>query len=138
MFQTAQIMESLAKLGKEACGLAQLAGKRIMPFYKNGATVTWKADASPLTSADSASHDFVMESLASLTPEIPLISEESVGVLNGSFYAGSRFWLVDPLDGTKEFLKGTNEFTVNLALIEAEMPVLGVVHAPALGLTYYG
>jgi 3'(2'), 5'-bisphosphate nucleotidase len=132
------MMESLPRLNDEGCALAQLAGKRIMPFYKNGATITWKADASPLTSADSASHDFLMESLGSLTPHIPVISEESIDAINGSLHAGRSFWLVDPLDGTKEFLKGTDEFTVNLALIEAGRPVLGVVHAPALGLTYSG
>jgi 3'(2'), 5'-bisphosphate nucleotidase len=138
MFQPDGMMESLPRLNDEARALAQLAGKRIMPFYKNGATITWKADASPLTSADSASHDFLMESLGSLTPHIPVISEESIDAINGSLHAGRSFWLVDPLDGTKEFLKGTDEFTVNLALIEAGRPVLGVVHAPALGLTYYG
>ena len=138
MSQPDGMMESLPRLNDEGCALAQLAGKRIMPFYKNGATITWKADASPLTSADSASHDFLMESLGSLTPHIPVISEESIDAINGSLHAGRSFWLVDPLDGTKEFLKGTDEFTVNLALIEAGRPVLGVVHAPALGLTYSG
>jgi 3'(2'), 5'-bisphosphate nucleotidase len=132
------MMESLPRLNDEACALAQLAGKRIMPFYKNGATITWKADASPLSSADSASHDFLMESLGSLTPHIPVISEESIDAINGSLHAGRSFWLVDPLDGTKEFLKGTNEFTVNIALIEEGRPILGIVHAPALNVIYYG
>ena len=109
-----------------------------MHFYEGGASVTWKSDASPLTSADSASHDFLMEALRALTPGIPVISEESDKVINGVVAADTSFWLVDPLDGTKEFIKGTNEFTVNLALIEAGQPVIGVVHAPALSLTYYG
>jgi 3'(2'), 5'-bisphosphate nucleotidase len=79
-----------------------------------------------------------MKSLRSLAPEVPVISEESDAAAN-QLLAGARwFWLVDPLDSTKEFLKGTNEFTVNLALIDAGQPVMGVVHAPALGLTYYG
>jgi 3'(2'), 5'-bisphosphate nucleotidase len=131
-------MESLTTLTNEACVLAELAGERIMSFYRNGTTVTWKGDASPLTSADRASHDFLMASLGSLTPKIPIVSEESVEAINGSFDAATSFWLVDPLDGTKEFLKGTNEFTVNVALVEQRRPVLGVVHGPALDVTYYG
>jgi 3'(2'), 5'-bisphosphate nucleotidase len=79
-----------------------------------------------------------MQSLKSLMPEAAVISEESEEATNGSIDSGRSSWLVDPLDGTKEFLKGTNEFTVNVALMEAKLPVLGVVHAPALSLTYYG
>ncbi len=109
-----------------------------MPFYENGTAVTWKKDASPLTAADRASHDFLVESLQSLMPETTVVSEESDESTNGSMDTAKLFWLVDPLDGTKEFLKGTNEFTVNVALIEDGLPVLGVVHAPALRLTYYG
>src|SRR5512133_1764155 len=108
-----------------------------MRFYHAKGPVPLKKDASPLTAADNASHDFLTKVLRSLIPGVPVISEKSeemirdVGTVN-------RFWLVDPLDGTKEFLKGTNEFTVNVALIEAGQPTLGVVHAPALHLTYYG
>lgn len=109
-----------------------------MQFYDGGAAVTWKKDASPLTAADTASHDFLVEALRSLSPETPVISEESGEVINGFLAADSSFWLVDPLDGTKEFVKGTNEFTVNIALVEAGRPVLGVVYAPALNLIYYG
>jgi 3'(2'), 5'-bisphosphate nucleotidase len=109
-----------------------------MRFYALGATVTWKKDASPLTAADRASHDFLVESLKSLIPDASIISEESEEATTGSIDAAKTLWLIDPLDGTKEFLKGTNEFTVNVALIEAGLPVLGVVHAPALSLTYYG
>jgi 3'(2'), 5'-bisphosphate nucleotidase len=100
--------------------------------------VTWKKDASPLTAADQASHDFLVESLQSLIPEATVASEESEKGANESIDAAGLFWLVDPLDGTKEFLKRTNEFTVNVALIERGLPILGVVHAPALSRTYYG
>jgi 3'(2'), 5'-bisphosphate nucleotidase len=131
-------MARLAKLQSEICELARQAGEKIMRFYQGGTAVTWKKDASPLTAADSASHDFLMESLRSLTPEIPVVSEESDEMINGVVAVGSSFWLVDPLDGTKEFIKGTNEFTVNVALIEAGQPVMGVVYAPALNLIYYG
>lgn len=131
-------MERLATLNPQVCELVREAGEKIMHFYEGGASVTWKRDASPLTSADSASHDFLMEALRSLTPEIPVISEESDETINGFVAAGTSFWLVDPLDGTKEFIKGTNEFTVNVALIEAGQPAMGVVYAPALNLIYYG
>src|SRR3984893_739190 len=131
-------MEPLVILNSEVCELAREAGKQIMRFYEAGTKVTLKKDASPLTAADRASHDFLMQSLKSLMPEAAVISEESEEATNGSIDTGGSSWLVDPLDGTKEFLKGTNEFTVNIALMEAELPVLGVVHAPALSLTYYG
>jgi 3'(2'), 5'-bisphosphate nucleotidase len=131
-------MERLARLTSQACGLAAQAGGKIMQFYHNEVAVTWKKDASPLTAADQASHDFLMKSLESLLPDTAVISEESDGATNGSIDYSKLFWLVDPLDGTKEFVKRTNEFTVNVALMEDGLPVLGVVHAPALNLTYYG
>jgi 3'(2'), 5'-bisphosphate nucleotidase len=131
-------MEPLLRLNSEACALARQAGERIMRFYNGEAAVTWKKDASPLTAADQASHDFLVQSLKSLMPEAVVISEESDEVMHGLLNSARVFWLVDPLDGTKEFLKGTNEFTVNIALMEAGLLVLGIVHAPALGLTYYG
>ena len=131
-------MKELATLGAEVCELARQAGGKSMSFYKAGAAVTWKQDASPLTEADNAAHGLLVEGLCALTPEIPVISEESDEVAKGSVTTGNLFWLVDPLDGTKEFIKGTNQFTVNVALIEAGRPVVGIVHAPAFNLTYYG
>ena len=131
-------MKQLTRLSAQLCELAREAGEKIMRFYEDEAAVTWKKDASPLTAADRASHDFLVQSLKSLMPEANVISEESDEAINGSIDGATLFWLVDPLDGTKEFLKGTNEFTVNVALMEAGLPVLGVVHAPALNLTYYG
>jgi 3'(2'), 5'-bisphosphate nucleotidase len=131
-------MQQLAKLTSEVCQLAVEAGEKIMRFYRNGAPVILKKDASPLTAADRASHEFLVSSLRSLLPEAPVISEESEEGMNGSPVGEKLFWLVDPLDGTKEFLKGTNEFTVNVALLELSVPILGVVHAPALNLTFYG
>ena len=131
-------MDLLTTLTSEVCELAREAGKQIMRFYEAGTKVTLKKDASPLTAADKASHEFLMQSLKCLLPEAAVISEESEEATNVSIDTGRSFWLVDPLDGTKEFLKGTNEFTVNVALVEAKLPVLGVLHAPALSLTYYG
>src|SRR5438477_9080862 len=121
------IMQRLTTLNEQVCELARHAGEKIMRFYKGGAAVTWKEDASPLTAADTASHDFLVESLRSLLPEVPVISEESDKAVDGSLDSVRWFWLVDPLDGTKEFLKGTKEFTVNVALIEGGRPMLGVV-----------
>ncbi len=109
-----------------------------MPFYRNGVAVTLKKDSSPLTEADRASHDFLVRALAALTPDVPIVSEESDERTHESLAGDDLFWLVDPLDGTKEFVKGTDEFTVNVALIESGQPIFGVVHAPALDLTYYG
>jgi 3'(2'), 5'-bisphosphate nucleotidase len=131
-------MKRLTGLNAEVCGLARQAGELIMPFYEKGVAVTWKQDASPLTAADQASHNFLVKALQLLTPEIPAVSEESSTTIDGTIQEQGLFWLVDPLDGTKEFVKGTNEFTVNVALMQNGEPVLGVVHAPALNLTYYG
>jgi len=117
-----------ARLVDEVCALALEAGRRIMPFYRAAVKVTAKEDKSPLTEADLASHEY----LTSVLVNAAVISEESESVANPV----GRYWLVDPLDGTKEFLKGTNEFTVNIALVENGYPVLGVVHGPALNLTY--
>lgn len=108
-----------------------------MRFYRRGAEVTLKKDSSPLTAADQASHDFLIESLKSLIPDVQVISEESKKAEIGSNGSERPHWLVDPLDGTKEFVKGTNEFTVNIALVEGCRPVMGVVYAPALDLIYY-
>ncbi len=130
-------MQQLATLNTHVRELARQAGKKIMVFYQKRGAVTLKKDASPLTAADNASHDFLVKSLWSLIPGAPVISEESDESIR-DVGAANRFWLVDPLDGTKEFLKGTDEFTVNVALIDCGRPVLGVVHAPALDFTYCG
>jgi 3'(2'), 5'-bisphosphate nucleotidase len=131
-------MECLTELVSQVCDLASQAGEKIMPFYYNGGDVTFKTDASPLTAADEASHGFLMRCLQELLPNAPVISEESDGATDRSFDDSILFWLVDPLDGTKEFVKRTNEFTVNIALMKYGLPLLGVVHAPAMNLTYYG
>ena len=122
-------MDRLATLTRETCYLATRAGEKVMRFYEGGAEVKWKKDASPFTSADGASHDFLIESLRSLTPGVLVSSEESEETANRFAASAGSFWLVDPLDGTKEFLTRTNEFTVNIALIEQRRPVLGVIYA---------
>lgn len=117
--------------------IARGAGARILEFYGREAGVEAKADDSPLTLADKASHEFIVARLAELTPEIPVISEESAAEDFAVRSSWTRFWLVDPLDGTKEFLKQTGEFTVNIGLVESGVPTVGVVYAPAIDLFYW-
>jgi 3'(2'), 5'-bisphosphate nucleotidase len=117
--------------------IAEEAGRATMRFYGTTAAME-KADGSPVTAADQAAEDIILPALRALTPDIPVVSEEEVSKGLSPDVTGTRFWLVDPLDGTKEFLSGNGEFTVNIALIENGAPVLGVVVVPALGETYAG
>ncbi len=117
--------------------LALDAGRRILDVYERDFDVTQKGDGSPLTAADRAAQDVIAAGLKQLTPDIPLLSEESAAVAFDARRAWARFWLVDPLDGTREFVSRNGEFTVNIALIEAGRPALGVVYVPVLGTTYY-
>jgi 3'(2'), 5'-bisphosphate nucleotidase len=123
---------------RETCiGIARDAGAAIMLVYAQDFDVAAKADASPLTEADLAAHRIICAGLAALTPDIPVLSEESATIDWAVRSGWSRYWLVDPLDGTREFVKKNGEFTVNIALIEDGTPVLGVVVAPALGTAYW-
>jgi 3'(2'), 5'-bisphosphate nucleotidase len=119
--------------------LAREAGRATMTYYgdEDGAGIRAKADQSPVTLADEAAHDILVEGLRRLDPETPVVSEESQAEGYEARRGWRRFWLVDPLDGTKEFIKRRAEFTVNVALIEQGEPVLGVVLAPALDLLYW-
>jgi len=118
--------------------IARNAGDAIMGFYKNDGTQTWvKADDSPLTQADLAAHQVIVDGLAKLTPDIAVLSEESTAISWQERQQWQQYWLVDPLDGTKEFIKQNGEFTVNIALIEHHKPVMAVVYAPALQKLYY-
>lgn len=124
-----------AELVAEVEAIARDAGAAIMAIYGRDFSVEEKADKSPLTEADAAAHQLIADRLAALPLPLPLLSEEDTGHFAGPDARG-RYWLVDPLDGTKEFIKRNGEFTVNIALIEQGRPVLGVVYAPALGLCY--
>jgi 3'(2'), 5'-bisphosphate nucleotidase len=116
--------------------IARAAGAAIMDVYaRKDFGVQLKSDDSPLTEADAAAHALISRRLAALTPGLPLLSEEDVSGFGGPD-TERRYWLVDPLDGTKEFIKRNGEFTVNIALIKRGRPVLGVVYAPALGVAY--
>ncbi len=116
--------------------LAEMAGKAVLSVYSQASPldIERKADQSPLTEADRRSHSVIARGLVALTPDIPIVSEED----DGSGGSAGCFWLVDPLDGTKEFIKRTGEFTINIALVEDGVPLLGVVHAPVLGATWIG
>ena len=119
--------------------LAERAGRVILPYFRpEGQPAERKADGSPVTEADRAAEAVILDGLAELTPDIPVIAEEAMAAGHKPAITGLRFWLVDPLDGTREFVGGNGEFTVNIALIDNCAPVLGVVHAPALALTYRG
>jgi len=131
-------------MGNDACayletvrGIALDAGRRILDIYERGFEVAKKADRSPVTDADRAAHALISDRLAALTPGTPILSEESASVSFPLRAAWTRFWLVDPLDGTKEFISRNGEFTVNIALVESGRPALGVVHVPVLGTTYF-
>lgn len=117
---------------------AKDAGAAIMTVYAQDFDVHQKDDNSPLTEADMSAHRVIVKALETLTPDIPILSEESENAPWDARQQWTRYWLVDPLDGTKEFVKKNGEFTVNIALIENGQPTWGVVHAPALGSTYYG
>lgn len=118
--------------------IARRAGAAIMAIYAQDFAVEAKADASPLTAADMASHRIICDGLAALTPEVPILSEESKATDWELRRHWQRYWLVDPLDGTREFVKKNGEFTVNIALIEEGVSVLGVVYAPALDYLVHG
>lgn len=118
--------------------LAIDAGTAIMEVYKSddfGETL--KSDNSPLTKADIAANNVIVAGLKSLTPDLPILSEECKQTEYEERRGWDRYWLVDPLDGTKEFIKRNGQFTVNIALIENGSPILGVVHAPVFGSTYF-
>src|SRR5271157_4738914 len=119
--------------------LAREAGKAILKVYAEvDPAVEYKRDNSPLTQADIASHQIIAEGLTRISPEWPVLSEESREIPFDQRRQWGYFWLVDPLDGTKEFLKRNGEFTVNIALIKDGAPILGVVYAPAIDKMYYG
>ena len=132
------ISEELAQIIK----VVKEAGAAIMTIYdrvegQDDLTIKSKEDHSPLTEADLAAHHCIIEGLKNIDPETPIISEESTLPTYQERSEWTRFWLVDPLDGTKEFIKRNGEFTVNIALIEHNVPTKGVVYAPALNLLYF-
>ena len=126
-------MNDLLKISIEA---AIEAGKEILSVYQNDFLVETKTDNSPLTAADKRSHNKIKEILSPLS--IEMLSEEGKQLSYNDRRSWKKFWLIDPLDGTKEFIKRNGEFTVNIALIEEGVPVAGVVYVPVTGKLYYG
>ena len=117
--------------------LAIKAGARILDFYRYGYDVEQKPDQTPLTEADIAAHEIIEEGLQELTPDIPILSEEGTKIPYEVRRQWPLYWLVDPLDGTREFIHRTDEFTVNIALIQDGRPIMGLVHAPELEQCYF-
>jgi len=120
--------------------IAMAAGNEILDVYNSDQAieVSMKLDDSPLTDADRRAHNLIVDRLSNLTPDIPLLSEESDSIDYGLRKSWQRYWLIDPLDGTKEFINRNGEFTVNIALIENGQSVAGVVHVPVTGISYFG
>jgi len=116
--------------------IAADAGRRILDVYERQFDVSRKDDGSPLTDADRTAHELIVARLAQLTPGIPVLSEESAQIEYSERADWTRFWLVDPLDGTKEFVNRNGEFTVNIALVDKGAPVLGVVLVPVTAVAY--
>src|SRR5690606_13636351 len=129
-----QVMSALLE---QVIDISRAAGEQVMQVYRSDFEVRGKEDASPVTEADERAEALILAALAQCAPGVPVISEEAAAA--GYIpEVGQRFWLVDPLDGTREFIHRNGEFTVNIALIEGGQPVLGLVLAPALGPLYGG
>jgi 3'(2'), 5'-bisphosphate nucleotidase len=131
-------MRDLPALSQALMPIVARAGEAIMKVYGEGFSVQHKEDDSPLTLADLESQRVILEGLTALTPDIPILSEESAQAPWEERRLWRELWVVDPLDGTREFVKRNGEFTVNIALVVEHEPVLGIVAAPARGLLYWG
>jgi 3'(2'), 5'-bisphosphate nucleotidase len=127
-------------MGMLSCAIRSsvLAGKRILDVYETEFNIELKADSSPVTLADRFSHKIIFDLFTAEYPHIPILSEEGRAVSFEERTGWKRFWLVDPLDGTKDFIKKNGEFTVNIALIEKNRPVLGIVYIPCSDTMYLG
>ena len=129
---------NLENLTEVARAIAMEAGEKIMAIYDSADFgIEHKGDNSPLTAADLAAHHHIVAALQELTPEYPILSEESAKIPFAERQSWSTYWLIDPLDGTREFIKKNGEFSVLIALIHNHEPVLGVVHAPAIETSWF-
>ena len=132
-------MLDLKQLTEEIKDIALKAGDVILSVYNSGEMeISEKSDASPLTIADKKANDVICAGLEALKDQFPIISEENKEIAYDDRKGFKRFWVVDPLDGTKEFIKRNGEFTVNIALVEDHSPILGVVYTPCTGELFYG
>lgn len=130
-------LPDLAALADDLCTMAVAAGGVILEIYRTDFEVRRKADASPVSEADERAEQLIVEALSARVPGIPIVAEELAAAGRSPDVAGRPFFLVDPLDGTKEFVARRGEFTVNIALVSDGVPVLGVVHVPVTGDTYW-
>ena len=130
-----QITEDIIQ---EILDIARDAGASIMEVYKTEFEIEFKDDRSPVTKADKEANSLIIERLIKIDPSIPILSEEGIIIPYVERKEWEMFWLVDPLDGTKDFIKKNGEFTVNIALIEDHTPIFGVVYAPAIDLLFWG
>ena len=126
-----ELIEQLIEISKDA-------GKAILEVYNSNFSHQIKEDLSPLTKADTLSNNIICERLKEITPDIPILSEENSDIPFNIRSSWEQYWLVDPLDGTKEFIKKNGEFTVNIALIENNTPIFGIIHIPVTNETYWG
>ncbi len=128
----------LDSLVEPVLALAREAGVAIMAIYRRGYSIQQKADQSPVTDADLAAHAILVPGLSALTPDIPVLSEEAAAIPTAERREWTALWLVDPLDGTREFIRRNPEFSVNIALIVDHEPVFGLILIPATGVAYWG
>lgn len=128
--------DSFEHLRPTVIEIAEQAAEKILEIYDTDFDVKKKDDESPLTAADTSANDIIVGALGKLTPDIPILSEESATIEYSERAEWPLFWLVDPLDGTREFVKRNGEFTVNIALISGQQSILGVVSVPVTGVTY--
>ncbi len=128
--------QDLANLVDDIKQICCVAGEKILEIYETDFSVEKKQDNSPLTAADMAAHNTICDALTKLTPSTPILSEESSRISFSERQNWNQYWLVDPLDGTREFVKRNGEFSVNIALIEKHRSILGVIHIPVTGISY--
>lgn len=121
----------------QVLAVAEQAGEHLARFYSQSVAVQIKADKTPVTEADLFISQFVIEQLQQLTPNVPILSEESGKIAFAERAGWQEYWLIDPLDGTQQFIDRTDQFSVMISLVQQNRPVLGVIHAPILGKTYY-
>lgn len=132
-------MDDQKTLAARLLHICELASAAILEIYQNAdLQIQKKADNSPVTQADMAAHEIIKSALLELTPDIPQLSEEDASVAFSQRKLWPKFWCIDPLDGTKEFIHRNDEFTINIALIENHRPVLGIVYVPVTGTAYWG
>ncbi|WP_298440606.1 3'(2'),5'-bisphosphate nucleotidase CysQ [uncultured Ferrimonas sp.] len=131
-------MSRLQSLLEPVIAIATTAGTKILEIYENGQfEELTKSDNTPVTSADLAAHQYIIHALAALAPEIPILSEEDADIPFAQRRNWQRYWLIDPLDGTQEFIAGSGDFAVNIALIEEGVPIMGVIYAPVSKVCYF-